>query len=36
LLNASVLSDDPAVNLQLGLGVELAVLPPYLSALWSI
>jgi hypothetical protein len=36
LLNASVLSDDPAVNLQLGLGVELAVLPPYLYALWSI
>jgi hypothetical protein len=36
LLDASVLSDDPAVNLQLGLGVELAVLPPYLYALWSI
>lgn len=36
VLAASVLSDDPAKNLQLGLGVELAVLPPYLYALWSI
>ena len=36
MLNASVLSTDPAKNLQLGLGVELAVLPPYLYALWSI
>ena len=36
MLNASVLSEDPAANLQLALGVELAVLPPYLYALWSI
>ena len=36
VLDASVLSDDPAQNLQLGLGVELAVIPPYLYALWSI
>jgi Ferritin-like len=36
VLNASALSDDPASNLQLALGVELAVLPPYLYALWSI
>ncbi|MGZ6590056.1 MAG: ferritin-like domain-containing protein, partial [Solirubrobacteraceae bacterium] len=36
MLNASVLSDDPATNLQLALGVELSVLPPYLYALWSI
>jgi hypothetical protein len=36
LLNASVLSEDPATNLQLALGVELAVLPPYLYALWSV
>ena len=36
MLIASALSDDPATNLQLALGVELAVLPPYLYALWSI
>lgn len=36
MLNASVVSGDPAKDLQLGLGVELAVLPPYLYALWSI
>jgi hypothetical protein len=36
MLDASVLSKDPATNLQLALGVELAVLPPYLYALWSI
>jgi len=36
MLYASVVSTDPTVNLQLALGVELAVLPPYLYALWSI
>jgi hypothetical protein len=36
VLNASVVSDDPAANLQLGLAIELSVLPPYLYALWSI
>jgi hypothetical protein len=36
VLIASLLSDDPRANLQLGLGVELSVLPPYLYALWSI
>lgn len=36
LLYASVVSTDPTINLQLALGVELAVLPPYLYALWSI
>jgi hypothetical protein len=36
VLEASVVSDDPAPNLQLGLGVELSVIPPYLYALWSI
>lgn len=36
MLYASVVSDDPTINLQLALGVELAVLPPYLYALWSI
>jgi ferritin-like protein len=36
VLNASALSEDPARNLQLALGVELGVLPPYLYALWSI
>jgi len=36
VLDASALSDDPRANLQLGLGIELSVLPPYLYALWSI
>lgn len=36
MLSASALADDPAANLQLALGIELAVLPPYLYALWSI
>jgi Ferritin-like len=36
VLDASVLSDDPAANLQLGLAVELSVIPPYLYALWSL
>lgn len=36
VLNASALSEDPATNLELALGVELGVLPPYLYALWSI
>jgi hypothetical protein len=36
VLEASALSTDPATNLQLALGIELAVLPPYLYALWSI
>lgn len=36
MLNASVVSDDPTANLQLGLAIELSVLPPYLYALWSI
>ena len=36
MLNASALSEDPAANLQLALGVELAVPPLYLRALWSI
>ena len=36
MLYASVVSTDPAINLQLALGVELSVLPPYLYALWSI
>jgi hypothetical protein len=36
MLEASAVSDDPVTNLQLALGVELAVIPPYLYALWSI
>ncbi len=36
MLEASAVSDDPVTNLQLTLGVELAVIPPYLYALWSI
>jgi hypothetical protein len=36
MLEASAVSDDPVANLQLALGVELAVIPPYLYALWSI
>ena len=36
VLDATTLSADPATNLQLALGVELAVIPPYLYALWSI
>ena len=36
MLDPSALSDDPVANLQLGLAVELSVLPPYLYALWSI
>lgn len=36
MLKASALSEDPIANLQLALGIELAVLPPYLYALWSI
>jgi Ferritin-like len=36
VLDASVVSDEPRENLQLGLGIELSVLPPYLYALWSI
>ncbi len=36
MLKASALSEDPSANLQLALGIELAVLPPYLYALWSI
>jgi hypothetical protein len=36
VLDASALSDDPATNLQLGLAVELSVIPPYLYALWSL
>jgi hypothetical protein len=36
MLEASAVSADPVTNLQLALGVELAVMPPYLYALWSI
>jgi len=36
MLNAFSFADDPITNLQLGLAIELAVLPPYLYALWSI
>jgi len=36
VLEASTLSDDLTTKLQLALGIELAVLPPYLYALWSI
>jgi Ferritin-like len=36
MLEASAVSGDPVTNLQLALGVELAVMPPYLYALWSI
>lgn len=36
MLEASAVSADPVANLQLALGVELAVMPPYLYALWSI
>lgn len=36
MLEASAVSDDPVANLQLALAVELAVIPPYLYALWSI
>jgi hypothetical protein len=36
VLDATALKPDPATNLQLALGVELGVLPPYLYALWSI
>jgi hypothetical protein len=36
VLDPSAITDDPATNLQLGLAVELSVLPPYLYALWSL
>jgi len=36
VLLASVVSKEPRENLQLGLAIELSVLPPYLYALWSI
>ena len=36
ILASACSSADPVANLQLALGVELAVLPPYLYALWSI
>lgn len=36
VLDLGVVSESPEENLQLGLRVELAVLPPYLYALWSI
>jgi len=36
MLEASAVTDDPVTNLQLALGVELAVIPPYPYALWSI
>jgi hypothetical protein len=36
VLDAAAFKDNPATNLQLALGVELSVLPPYLYALWSI
>jgi Ferritin-like len=36
MLEASAVSGDPVTDLQLALGVELAVMPPYLYALWSI
>jgi hypothetical protein len=36
VLHALAISEDPVENLQLGLGLELSVLPPYLYALWSI
>ena len=36
MLDASKISKDPVANLQLGLAIELAVLPPYLYALWSL
>ena len=36
MLDASQISKDPVANLQLGLAIELAVLPPYLYALWSL
>jgi hypothetical protein len=36
VLDASKVSGDAVANLQLGLQIELAVLPPYLYALWSL
>ena len=36
VLDLGAVSETPEENLQLGLRVELAVLPPYLYALWSI
>ncbi|HVX41612.1 MAG TPA: ferritin-like protein [Gemmatimonadaceae bacterium] len=36
MLSAKAFTSDPVANLQLGLGIELSVLPPYLYALWSI
>jgi hypothetical protein len=36
VLDAARVSGDPVANLQLGLAIELAVLPPYLYALWSL
>ena len=36
MLEARLVADDVEPNLQLALAIELAVLPPYLYALWSI
>jgi hypothetical protein len=36
VLDASNAGKDPVTNLQSGLAIELAVLPPYLYALWSL
>jgi hypothetical protein len=36
MIRRSIVSADPVKNLQLALAIELAVLPPYLYACWSV
>lgn len=36
MLKSAAFAVEPVANLQLALGIELCVLPPYLYALWSI